>query len=661
MSLSTALWAAIAAGITGVVVLWTNPSRATNRALFFSSLHVGCWLFGMHLMVAGGYHVFWLRCMVVLTALLPVHAWFVKDAFDRRVEPWWARLWRCRGWLAFSALMLGWAAMDFSIPSTDVQQMRYWGAGHLLTMAGAGAVFVLQAVSMMQGVNGVRRMELQVFLLGGATSTLVVVLSVGVGVLLEEPVVLELMPLLVVALFIGTTWALTSSQVLDARHIISAVLERLALVAGVVLIAWSVQLLAQQFVHVGTAYVLSLASGLWFAAEMHPWLGDVFRRNSRLTQLRRAIFRVARKDLRPEAMEDSFVRVLKDRTQTGRVVIMMCSRSRLVGGGLDLAIDSPEVKLLQSLRWLTPERLEREKAIDGRETLQAFLAEHQFAAVVTNAGPAISFAIGFGPPRTQRPFTHPEITQLMDVVGTIETALSRARYLRQTHQSEQLATVGMLGASIAHEIRNPLVSIKTFVQLLPDHYQEAVFRDKFFRLIGDEVGRIDRLTEQLLDLSAPRALSARTVEVHAVLRSCVDLVAAKAGDKGVRLIANLQASSDVVHTDPDALKQVILNLSFNAIQSMEQTTGERWIRIETAKHDDSVEVAVIDNGPGISREVWTRLFQPFQTTKSSGFGLGLAICKDILSSLHASITADPPISGCGATFRIILPCPPPTS
>lgn len=504
-------------------------------------------------------------------------------------------------------------------------------------------------------------MEFQILLLGGVAGALVVLLSVGLGVWLEEPVVLELMPLLVVALFIGTTWALTSTQVLDARHILSAVLERLVLVAGVVLIVWGVQQLAQQFVHVGTAYVLALASGLWFAAEMHPWLKSVFPRNSLLTQLRRATYRVARKDLRPEAMEDLFIRVLKDRTQTGRVVIMMCSRSRLVGGGLDLPIDSQLVKRLQSLRWLTPERLEREKAIEGREMLQAFLDEHKFAVIVTNAGPALSFALGLDLPRTQRPFTHPEITLLMDVVGTIETALSRSRYLKQTQQSEQLATVGMLGASIAHEIRNPLVSIKTFVQLLPDHYQEAVFRDKFFRLIGDEVGRIDRLTEQLLDLSSPRVLAASTVEVHAVLRSCVDLVAAKAEDKGVRLITDFNATSDRVQTDPSAVKQVILNLCFNAIQSLEQKNGDRWIRLETTKMDDYVEIAVIDNGPGITQEVWSRLFQPFQTTKSSGFGLGLAICKDILSSLHASITADPPVTGCGATFRIILPCPPPSS
>jgi len=348
--------------------------------------------------------------------------------------------------------------------------------------------------------------------------------------------------------------------------------------------------------------------------------------------------------------------VLKDRTQSGRAVIMMCSRSRLVGGGLDLPINAPAVKSLQSLRWLTPERLEREKAVAGRELLEAFLQEHHFAVVVTNAGPAISFAIALDLPRTQRPFTHPEITQLMDVVGTIETALSRARYLKQTQHAEQLATVGMLGASIAHEIRNPLVSIKTFVQLLPDHYQDAAFRDKFFRLIGDEVGRIDRLTEQLLDLSSPRVLIASNVEVHAVLSSCVDLVAAKADDKGVRLITDFRATSDLVKTDPNAVKQVLLNLCFNSIQAQEQKNGDRWIRLETTKHADYVEIIVTDNGPGIAHEVWSHLFQPFQTTKSSGFGLGLAICKDMLSSLQASIAADPPVTGYGATFRIHLPC-----
>jgi signal transduction histidine kinase len=90
----------------------------------------------------------------------------------------------------------------------------------------------------------------------------------------------------------------------------------------------------------------------------------------------------------------------------------------------------------------------------------------------------------------------------------MESALERAHFSAKVQHAEQLATVGLLGASLAHEIRNPLVSIKTFVQLLPTHYQDARFREKFFHLIGSEVTRIDQLTEQLLDLASPRTYAA---------------------------------------------------------------------------------------------------------------------------------------------------------
>jgi C4-dicarboxylate-specific signal transduction histidine kinase len=127
------------------------------------------------------------------------------------------------------------------------------------------------------------------------------------------------------------------------------------------------------------------------------------------------------------------------------------------------------------------------------------------------------------------------------------------------------------------------------------------------------------------------------------------------------LVADFAAELDTVHTDQNAIKQVVLNLGFNAIQALEQLKGPRKVHFKTSQANDSVLLVVSDNGPGIAPEVWSRLFQPFQSTKSSGFGLGLAICKDILSNLHASIVADPPESGKGATFRITLPCQQPTS
>jgi signal transduction histidine kinase len=241
------------------------------------------------------------------------------------------------------------------------------------------------------------------------------------------------------------------------------------------------------------------------------------------------------------------------------------------------------------------------------------------------------------------------------MVGAIE----RAHLSVKIRHAEQLATVGLLGASLAHEIRNPLVSIKTFIHLLPTRYNEPAFREKFFHLIADEVQRIDQLTEQLLDLASPRNYSTTQVELHPIIRAILELVASKAANRNVRLAIDLGAQPDIIETDGTAAKQVILNLCINAIQALEHLEqDEKCARISTRRVGATIEVAVSDNGPGISAEMLPRLFQPFQTTKSSGFGLGLAICRDILANLNASISVDPPVAGQGATFRVTFPCPP---
>jgi signal transduction histidine kinase len=201
------------------------------------------------------------------------------------------------------------------------------------------------------------------------------------------------------------------------------------------------------------------------------------------------------------------------------------------------------------------------------------------------------------------------------------------------------------------------VTIKAFVQLLPNHYQDAAFREKFFHLIGDEVTRIDGLTQQLLDLASPHSYSAQRVELHPVLQASLELVTGKAANKRIQFLTDFQAAPDLAYTDPSAAKQVLLNLCFNAIQAVEGQAGDRWVKLSTRNVPNGLEMSVQDSGPGIAPEIRPRLFQPFQTTKSSGFGLGLAICSDILAGLDASISVDSSLPGQGATFRVVFPCP----
>ena len=337
-------------------------------------------------------------------------------------------------------------------------------------------------------------------------------------------------------------------------------------------------------------------------------------------------------------------------------LVMSGAKGPIKGGGLDLPEDGTVMRAMHQLRWATPERLARERSTPDREELKEFLDEKGLGVLVIVEGPSLKALIGVGIAASRRPFTYPQVNQLQELASIIENALERAHFSVKAQRAEQLATVGLLGASLAHEIRNPLVSIKAFVQLLPNHYQDPVFREKFFHLIGDEVMRIDRLTEQLLDLASPRVYSAQMVELHTVLNSTLELVAAKATDKQIQFITDFQAKPDRIHTDASAAKQVLLNLCFNAIQALEARAGERWVRLSTRNLPNQVEVTVEDSGPGIAPEIRPRLFQPFQSTKSSGFGLGLAICSDILTGLNATITVDPAVPGRGANFRITFPC-----
>ena len=407
------------------------------------------------------------------------------------------------------------------------------------------------------------------------------------------------------------------------------------------------------------AFVATVAVGLWAAALLNAALDKLFSFYPQGIAARQAAYSAAQREARLENLERAFRSVLCGWGQTEQVLILSGSKGLVLGDGLELSGDDPALVAMHQLNWATPERLVRERPSKERAAVGEFLTKYNLGLLVLAEGPALTVMVGVGTAASRRPFTYPQVTQLMELASIMESALERAHFSAKVQHTEQLATVGLLGASLAHEIRNPLVSIKTFVQLLPTHHHDPRFREKFFKLIGEEVSRIDQLTEQLLDLASPRTYSAQMIELHPVLRASLDLVTAKAAHKNVEFLTEFTASPDQVFTDASAAKQVMLNLCFNAIQAVEvQEQGDRWVKIATRNTSSGIEMAVADSGPGVAQEIRPRLFQPFQTTKSSGFGLGLAICSDILGNLNASISLDPPEEGRGATFRVIFPCQP---
>ena len=251
------------------------------------------------------------------------------------------------------------------------------------------------------------------------------------------------------------------------------------------------------------------------------------------------------------------------------------------------------------------------------------------------------------------------------MVLTDLTPLKRLELL--VRRSDRLASLGTLSAGMAHEIKNPLVSIKTFAQLLPQRYQDSDFREAFSKLIGHEIERIDSLVNQLLRFARPAKPDLKLIHVHEVLEKSLQLIGHRLYDQDIKLARFLEANVDTISADADQLEQVFLNFFINAMDAMKhggevtvstQThTGEEWVAPIAHGNGEAREVLRItirDTGEGIESEHIQHLFDPFFTTKDYGTGLGLSVVHAIIQEHGGQIEVESEL-GKGTAFHILLP------
>jgi signal transduction histidine kinase len=214
-----------------------------------------------------------------------------------------------------------------------------------------------------------------------------------------------------------------------------------------------------------------------------------------------------------------------------------------------------------------------------------------------------------------------------------------------------------MATGIAHEIRNPLVAIKTFAELLPERADDQEFRSTFAKVAVKEIHRIEKLLARLRALAVPTTFPLRPLDLQLPLAETLDLLRGEADRRRVRSIVEIEHDLPPVLGEPDQLKQLFLNLFLNGLEAM--TAGGTLtvtVRADRERPDRGlVTVRVTDTGPGIPREDLARVFEPFFTTKSSGTGLGLAICRSIADAHRAALWAEPGPAGIGTTFVVQFP------
>jgi signal transduction histidine kinase len=260
-------------------------------------------------------------------------------------------------------------------------------------------------------------------------------------------------------------------------------------------------------------------------------------------------------------------------------------------------------------------------------------------------------------------YSHEDIDLLSMLANQAAIAVENARLYEDLKRSksyirraDRLASLGTLTAGLAHEIRNPLVAIKTLTQLLPDRLEDEEFRNHFLQIASGEVDRISSLVNELLEFARPSEPKLEMEDINAILEGMLLLISTETKKKFVQVVKEHTPDLPLVRVDREQIKQVFLNILLNALEA---TPENGTITVKTRSFlkpggEHYVQVEVTDTGCGIPSEYLEDIFTPFFTTKIKGSGLGLSISNQIIQDHKGYIDVESYVNR-GSTFFINLP------
>jgi signal transduction histidine kinase len=261
------------------------------------------------------------------------------------------------------------------------------------------------------------------------------------------------------------------------------------------------------------------------------------------------------------------------------------------------------------------------------------------------------------------------LKKMAEQIGAVVERLEQSQ--REVLRSEQLAAVGQMAAGMAHELRNPLMSMKLLVQAAAVRRHSAGLGGRDLGVLEEEITRLERLIQTFLDFARPPQLEKRPFEVREAVEQVVGLVSERAKQRDVLVEYELPARPVVIEADAGQVRQVLLNLLLNALDAV-AGGGNVWVRVrDGVRRDDApgprpdrkrpaadrwLTVEVTDDGCGLPEQLGPQIFEPFVSTKETGIGLGLSISKRIVEAHGGHLDAAGRPGG-GAVFTFGLPCP----
>jgi signal transduction histidine kinase len=680
-----------AAHILLSLVVWRSKTSApANRAFMYLALTMGVWTFSNGLVSAyadTSSGILWARAVFLAASLMPLWLFRFVAVFPTPKPHVSARL---QSTMTACAMVACIASLTPLVArgTSSVNQALKMSYGPLYPIFGAylivsvtGSLILLSRKLALH--SGAEKVQLQFVLLGigiaavgGSTANLLVPLVFGTSRLnVYGPV----FGLLMVAVF---AHAIIRYRLLNVHLVVRRGITEVAasLTAGAAFlgvaefVAWLLALEPRSL-----PLPVSLLSALVVAQVFQPLRRGVqaaldfyfFRTPydypAALREMTRAMSDIV--DLR--TLFDYTCRAIADTLHAERVALYVGdaggSEYRLEAS---LGIDTPALPgtiwessiLVQSLRTgnrmslVAADLRRRDTAAPSAELeeLQRLAAECILAVLMH--GQFVGFYL-LGRKRSGDPY----FTEDIDLVTAVASQVGIAIRLHvqiglaeaEKRRAERLVSFGAVARELAHEIKNPLVAIRTFAELLPERSGDRDFRESFGKIVVQEIGRIDQLVARLRSFAAPPIPRFLPVELPQLLRETLALLRGEIERAKVRVTIIGDRGTPVISGDRAQLKQLLLNIFMNALEAVEEG-GQIKVRLSN-RPSHRLVLEIEDTGPGVPAEILPNIFEAFVTTKPEGSGLGLAIGRAIANAHHATMRAENTPGGRG--FKIILEFP----
>src|SRR5258708_36068977 len=507
------------------IVLAVNPQRKINQLFAVlataGALWLICILWAMSTEASNANLVPGVVACNAIGAFVPLILWLLKAELTEDSKQPLAYCLQLASRSLATLFLLYLVLRDDFIIQSPVPSKIGRGTTYFIFVAvliGLIGVILARASVQFKKLTGIRRLELQFLLVNAALAISLASVFGALGNALHNQPLRRVSPIFSFALLGVAAWGITTRRVLYARQLFLSFGQKFITVVFTCGLAFGINLIFNALINDKLSVLLSIAlalpTGLFLDGKISDWL--LVRTRQRISAAKLEFKTIAQNEPDPLVLTGKCEEKLAEWNNSPCALVLPAQHGNYVSEAFKISTEQFTYTQLWEHGWVTPESLGRVRQLTKGDRLPQFLVAHNIAAIVAvqNEDRTPTLLLTFKVRENRRPFTYPEVLQIKELAETIENLVIRARLVLQTRQADQLAIIGQLGASIAHEIRNPLDSIKTFARLASNKGEDPEFVEKFAQLIPQEVDRIDKLTQQLLELAKPRKLKFQPLDIN---------------------------------------------------------------------------------------------------------------------------------------------------